>query len=516
MTHYPKAAIHLLHSIVAALGLTALVLVGSAPPAQAQTQTPTFKIEGFYSGLPQVYEGARVRFKLKPLAPVMSASDVTVEVETWEPNLDDGHGNNPSLQTHQFTFAPKDGISKYFWVTAYVDGVDESAEANHILKARVVPSSDSSYELDAQDEVEYTILDPPADVPRISIASGSTTVAEGDAATFTLTRTGDTASPLTVQVIVDDPHGFTRGDFRDPPPTLPTGVEFGAGASTATVSLQALDDHRDVPNGLMGVEVEPPRMQPSVQYLLGHTGLKTTASTTVTDDDTAQELELNFGKEGVNDADVNEGDKLAFVVKRRQQDADAGAPARFTVRVETDRSGDDWRLEDWTEDTGTGRLYRDYLLQLTGSDLEVKEEFRATFNGQSESNWDYWASIRPVEDHAGNQLTSSEEAQYWTIKPGFRETTIDATDSGDSNGIVTIDSDVTTVTEGQAVVYTLYRVDGPMSKPVTVQVQTSEPNRQGEDSTEDHDVTIEAWRGTRRIHQSIRGWTGSLRPAWTS
>ena len=53
----------------------------------------------------------------------------------------------------------------------------------------------------------------------------------------------------------------------------------------------------------------------------------------------------------MNDADVNEGDKLAFVVKRRQQDADTGNPARFTVRLETDRSGDDWRLEDWTEDT---------------------------------------------------------------------------------------------------------------------------------------------------------------------
>ena len=499
MTCYPKAAVHLLHLIAAALGLAALTLIGSAPPAQAQAQTPTFKIEGFYSGLPQVHEGARVRFKLKPVAPVMSSSAVTVEVETWEPNLDDGHGNNASHQTHQFTFSPNDGISKYFWVTAYVDGVDESAEANHILKARVVPSSDSSYELDAQDEVEYTILDPPADVPRISIASGSTSVAEGDAATFTLTRTGDTASPLTVQVIVDDPHGFTRGDFRDPPPTLPTSVEFGAGSSTATVSLQTLDDHRDVPNGLVGVEVEPPSMQPSVPYLLGHTGLKTTASTTVTDNDTGQELELNFGKEGVNDADVNEGDKLAFVVKRRQQDANTGVPARFTVRVETDRSGDDWRLEDWTEDTDTGRVYKDYPLELTGSDLEVKEEFTVAFNGQPESNWDYWASIRPIEDHAGNQLTSSEEAQYWTVRQGFRETTIDATDSGASNGIVTIDSDATTVTEGQAVVYTVYRVDGPMSKPITVRVQTTETNRQigqGDNpSNEYHNVTIEAWRG---------------------
>ena len=85
------------------------------------------------------------------------------------------------------------------------------------------------------------------------------------------------------------------------------------------------------------------------------------------------------------------------------------------------------------------------------------------------------------------------------MKSGFRETTVDATDSGASNGTISIDSDVTTVTEGQSVVFTLYRVDGPMNKPVTVRVQATEPNRAvGQDdnpSTEHHDVTIEAWRG---------------------
>ena len=497
MTRYSKAVTVVVLATASALVLAALVLVGSTPPARAQAQAPVFKIDGFYSGLPQVYEGARVRFKLTPLGRVTSESDVTVEVETWEPNLDDGNGNNPSLQSHQFTFSPNDIVSKYFWVTAYVDGVDESAVASHILKARLVPSSDGSYELDTQNEAEFTILDPPANLPLISIASGSTSVAEGDAATFTLTRTGDTASPLTVQISVEDPKGFTRGDFWDPPPALPTSVEFEANSSTATVSLQTLDDHRDVPNASIEVQVEPPSMQPSVPYLIGHTGMDTRAGTTVTDNDTAQELELNFGKEGVNDANVSEGDKLAFVVKRRQQDADTGVPARFTVRIETNRSGDDWRLEDWTEDAGTGRLYRDYALELTGSDLEVKQELRATFNGEPETNWSYWASIRPIEDHAGNQLTTTDEEQYWTVKSGFRETTVNATDSGTSNGFITIEADVLTVTEGEAVVFTLYRVDGPMSKPVTVRVWTWEANRQVgfgvNPSTEYHNVTIQPW-----------------------
>ena len=497
VTRCPGTVVYLFLAAALTLGLAALLPLTSTHPALAQTQTPTFKIEGSYSGLPTVYEGAEVQYKLTRQG-IMSAANVTVEVEIWEPNLDDGNGNNPSLRTRQFTFYRHGATTNYFSVPTYVDGVDESTETNHTLQARLVASNDGSYSLEAQSEAEYTILDPPANVPRISIASDSTNVTEGDAATFTLTRTGDTASSLAVEINVDDESGFTRGNHWDPPPTLPTSVEFGANSSTATLSLQTLDDYRGVPNGTITVEVEPPRMQPSVSYLPGHTGLLTSASTTFTDNDTAQELELNFGKEGVNDADVSEGDKLAFVVKRRQQDADTGNPASFTVRIETDRSGADWRLEDWTEDTGAGRRYKDYPLEITSSDLEVKEELRVTFNGEAEANWNYWASIRPIEDHAGSQLTSTEEAQYWTVKSGFRETTVDATNGGASNGFITIDSDVTTVTEGESVVYTLYRVDGPMSKPVTVQVETSEANRESggsNPSTQHHNVTIEAWRG---------------------
>ena len=330
-----------------------MALLTSTPPVHAQTQTPTFKIEASYAGLPEVYEGADVRFRVAGTGGFEFGTDVTVEVETWEPNLDDGNGNNPSLQTHRVRFHGLLGLfpAKDLAVAAYVDGVDESAEASHILKARLVASSDGSYALDAQDEAEFTVLDPPSNVPRISIASDSASISEGDAATFTLTRSGDTASSLSVQIGVEDPQGFTRGEYWDPPPALPTSVEFGANSSTATVSLQTQDDRRDVPNGPLKVEVDSPSMQQSVSYLPGHTGLETSASVTVSDDDTAQELELNFGREGVNDADVNEGDKLAFVVKRRQQDADTGSPSTFTVRVETDRGGEDWRLEDWTEDS---------------------------------------------------------------------------------------------------------------------------------------------------------------------
>ena len=303
-------------------------------------------------------------------------------------------------------------------------------------------------------------------------------------------------------------------DFWDPPPPCQPAWSSKRELVHRTVSATDLDDRRDHPErpdhrGWLSLQVCSLQFRTS----LGTLGRRTRASTTVTDNDAAQELELNFGKDGVNDADVNEAnsDKLAFVVKRRQQDADTAIQRRFTVRVETDRSGDDWRLEDWTEDTGTGRLYKDYALQLTGSDLEVKEELAVTLQRRGKNpTWSYWASIRPIEDHAGNQLTSSEEAQYWTVKSGFRETTVDATDSGASNGIITIDADVTTVTEGESILFTLYRVDGPMSKPVTARVQTSETKPPGRLwGQPQHRVPQRDHRGLggrRRIHRlSLRG-----------
>ena len=95
MTRYPRAAALLLLHAAFALGLAALVLFASTTPVHAQTQTPTFKIEASYSGLPEVYEGAEAEFKLTRQTS-MSASSVTVEVEIWEPSLDDGNGNNPA------------------------------------------------------------------------------------------------------------------------------------------------------------------------------------------------------------------------------------------------------------------------------------------------------------------------------------------------------------------------------------------------------------------------------------
>ena len=515
MTLYPKAVIHPLRSIALALGLAALAISLAAAlflpdPARAQTDTSTITIS---TSQTSVYEGGLATFKLTRHGGRTTL--LTVPVKTWEPDYEDSSGNNLTERTREVTFA-RGHRTATLGVMAYIDQVVEATDGE--LRAQVQPSGDGSYQVGDPDLATIGVMNTssafPAGQAGVTLVPAGLTLTEGDTASFNVFRSGDTTRALTVQVEVDDPSGFLRGDHQDSHPEIPGQVEVPAGKTSVPLTLQIPDDARDIPSGSFNVSLPP-----SNDYLLRNAspGAQVSRTVEVSDNDAAQELELHFGKDGTNGAAVFEGnyEDLEFIVKRRQQDANAGQTARFTVRLETDRSGDDWRLEDWTEDTGTGRLYKDFPLEITGTDLEVKGKLDVTFNGESEPNWDYWASIKPLEDHSGTALTSSQESEYWTVKSGFRETTVNASDGGNSSGSISIDSDVTTVTEGQAVVFTLTRIEGPMSKPVTVRVETSEANRESggtNPSTEYHNVTIEAWRDTPNS-PSIPTWTGSPRLA---
>ena len=75
----------------------------------------------------------------------------------------------------------------------------------------------------------------PQTLPVVSIATSTTPVTEGTAASFTLSRTGDTTAELTVQVSVSESGAAVSG-------TAPTSVTFAAESSTATLSVATEDD----------------------------------------------------------------------------------------------------------------------------------------------------------------------------------------------------------------------------------------------------------------------------------
>ena len=82
----------------------------------------------------------------------------------------------------------------------------------------------------------------------MSIADAAA-VSEGGVLSFTLTRTGDTTGPLTVN-LSSTSFGF---DYTAPP----TSVTFAAGSATAIVNVQTLDDTQDEADETVTLSIGP-------------------------------------------------------------------------------------------------------------------------------------------------------------------------------------------------------------------------------------------------------------------
>ena len=134
--------------------------------------------------------------------------------------------------------------------------------AGNILDITAIP---------APNETAYTLDNTP---PMVSIADGSP-VEEGTPATFTLSRTGPTTSPLTVNVSVMGTGDVLAG-------TAPTSITFGAGDATATLSVMTQDNDIDEADRTITATVEANSATPATYEL----GTDSQATVTVTDNDT--------------------------------------------------------------------------------------------------------------------------------------------------------------------------------------------------------------------------------------
>ena len=139
--------------------------------------------------------------------------------------------------------------------------------------------------------------------PRVTIAADQTGIAEGETATFTLTRRGDTSEALAVGVSVEDPGWFMRGNHLWADPQPPTTVEFAAGSAAATLSLLTRDDWRDIPDGDLTVTIQPG----DDDYY--RPGEPSSASVTVRDNDIKPVIELSVNKET-----LTEGETVVFTL----------------------------------------------------------------------------------------------------------------------------------------------------------------------------------------------------------
>ena len=503
MNRDSKAVTGVLDAALTVLGLAALSLIAFGAPAYAQT--PNISTITIRSNQASVYEGGLATFTLHRIDGNLN-EDLTVHVKTWEPAFDQPQGNLTEL-VHEVTFAPA-AATVGLKVNAWTDLWPESTAQT--LLAQIQTAANSEYSVGSPDTASTAVTDVNGDLSdaaTITIDSPQTSPQEGSGnnVNFRFTRSGGgTTQPLTIDIRVEDPDGALRGNHWDTPPDMPTQVEFASNETTKNLRIPLPDDRRDLTDPKVKVV-----LLPSGNVIGGEYGSSTFEEITVGDNDTAQQLELNFGKDGTNDADVDEGGTLKVVVKRRQQDADNGTTVSLTVRVQSDRVGPDHVLDGWDALPGNNGVFKDFPFEITGSDTEVEQTLIVPENGVAEDNWTYTASVRSLRDHEGNALTTGQEAQYWTVKPGFRETEIDATDSGDSTGTVTIAADQSSIHEGQEALFNLTRTGGPVGEPVTVQLESSETNRR--DANKDnptiqaHQVTMGPWQTTRYP------WRGRLR-----
>ena len=108
-----------------------------------------------------------------------------------------------------------------------------------------------SYLVGAQSSATGTVIDNDGGaLPSVSIADAAA-VSEGGVLSFTLTRTGDTTEPLTVNLASGG--GSASGlDY-----TAPTSVTFAAGSATAIVNVQTLDDTQDEADETVTLSIGP-------------------------------------------------------------------------------------------------------------------------------------------------------------------------------------------------------------------------------------------------------------------
>ena len=102
----------------------------------------------------------------------------------------------------------------------------------------------------AQSSATGTVIDNDGGaLPSVSIADAAA-VSEGGVLSFTLTRTGDTTGPLTVNLAGG--WGSWQFDY-----TAPTSVTFAAGSATAIVNVQTLDDTQDEADETVTLSIGP-------------------------------------------------------------------------------------------------------------------------------------------------------------------------------------------------------------------------------------------------------------------
>ena len=259
-----------------------------------------------------------------------------------------------------------------------------------------------------------------AELPEVVFSGWMPEVTEGAEVTFTLSRTGDSSSALTVAVEVSETGSTIRG-------TAPTSAVFDAGEERALLTVQTIDDSIDEPDSVISVTLTAGQ---DAGYVVGSGA---SATVTVSDDDHPPSVVTVPGapKDLEARADVEARIDLNWTAP-----TETGGAAITGYRIEWSPDG----ASDWSvlvEDTGSTRT--------TFSDRDLTAGTNRHYRVHALNS----AGIGPPSNITGarTNLASAE---------------------------VTITAAEGKVTEGADVTFVLSRT-GPAGEPLTVLLDVADP-----------------------------------------
>ena len=221
------------------------------------------------------------------------------------------------------------------------------------------------------------------------------TIAEGESAEFTLTRLGPTTGGLTVDVAIDDPGDFRRGNHWRSTPDDTVRATFAAGSTTTTLSIPTSDDWRDIPDNTITATISP--SQDGSYRPANSSEGAASASFKVTDNDIASVVSLSVSAE-----EVVEGTTATFTVTRENTDNTVLMPLLLGLER-------DWERTDYTFAAGVSEL----SIAIETDDDDYDDPAVQT----------YYLSLPALD-----RVPADERAQYWTVE-GDSEVSIAVTDN---------------------------------------------------------------------------------------
>ena len=324
--------------------------------------------------------------------------------------------------------------------------------------ARLRPTSqlgqaDTYRLLPGRDSAEVTVRND--DLPVLTIAADAADVDEGEAATFTVTRSGDSGA-LTVNVAVTE-----TGRVLDAPP--PAQVTFAAGQHTRSLSLATDDDDHNE-----AASVITARITAGAGYEIGAAA---SATATVADDDRRQIVYFDLSETVES---VSEGQEVVFHLERRSlYTTTAGTP---TVTQRENRGRLQVNLQvyedpEWAQ-SAAGTLPDSVTFPADAS--SVKLRIPTADDAIPEKKGRIVATILAGEHYRRGDKNGAYPSTIGTY-PRSDDGYVDDDDGDPAN--VSVAANAEEVDEGDPITFTLTRDGGDLNRYLEVRVDISQVER---------------------------------------